>query len=356
MWRWIRRILGGVGLLLTIAALAGAVYQARATRRDLSAYPPPGGLVDVGGHRLHIWCTGTGSPSVVLDTGLGGTAFDWGYVQPAVAEFTHVCSYDRAGMGYSDSGPGSRTSQQIVREFRALLDRSGIRGRVILVGASVGGWNMRLFASTQEDRVAGLVLVDARHEEQGDRLLAAGVREAPPRMGLMARLAPAAAYLGIARAVDFAPGLAPSSVAPSVRPFVQATRFRTSAFATAADELRHASQSAEQVKAARRRLDLPLVVISASERGEQSIVEILDGLQRDHLALSKYSCQVIATRSGHVIAVDQPEIVVDAIRATVAASRQGTLRPNCDAITPRGSEVSSACEIAGGLTSACSRM
>lgn len=341
MWRWIRRILGGVVALLTVAAVAGAVYQARATRRELGTHSPPGRLVDVGGHRLHIWCTGAGTPSVVLDTGLGGTAFDWGYVQPAVAGFTQVCSYDRAGMGYSDSGPRPRTSQQIVRELRALLDASDIRGRVVLVGASVGGWNMRLFASTHKERVAGLVLVDARHEEQSDRLLAAGVPETPPWIGLITRLAPLAAYCGIARAVGFAPGLPPSSVASPVRTFVQATRFRSSAFVAAADELRHADESAEQVKAARRDLELPLVVVSAAERGAESVVEILNDLQRDQVALSKHSCQVIAPRSGHVIAVDQPEIVVDAIRATVAASRQGTVRPDCDAITQRGSKLSS---------------
>lgn len=206
MWRRTRRILAGIVVLLVVAALVGTVYQARATSRDMGAQPPPGKLVDVGGYRLHIWCTGSGSPTVVLDTGLGGTASDWGSVQPAVANFTRVCSYDRAGMGYSDSGPRPRTSQQIVRELAALLDVSGIRERIILVGASIGGWNVRLFASTHEDRVAGLVLVDARHEEQGERLAAAGVSENPPWIAWIARIAPAAAYLGIARLAGIAPG------------------------------------------------------------------------------------------------------------------------------------------------------
>lgn len=128
MRRWTRRILAGISVLLLAAGLAGYWYQARATRRDLAAYPPPGKLVDVGGYRLHIWCTGSGGPAVILESGLGGTAFDWGHVQPAVAEFTQVCSYDRAGMGYSDGSPYPRTSQQVVSDLAALLDASAIRG------------------------------------------------------------------------------------------------------------------------------------------------------------------------------------------------------------------------------------
>src|SRR5688572_15908673 len=131
MWRWTRRILIGVVALIVVGALCGASYQAWATNRDLAAHSPPGKLVDVGGHRLHLWCTGSGSPTVILDSGLGGHAFDWGGVQPEVATFTQVCSYDRAGMGYSDAGPRPRTSQQIVRELVALLDKS-VSGRVVL--------------------------------------------------------------------------------------------------------------------------------------------------------------------------------------------------------------------------------
>jgi hypothetical protein len=100
-----KRVLIGLCSPLIVAVIAGATYQWAATRRDLAATPPPGRLVDVGGHRLHIWCTGSGTPSVILETGLGGSSADWGFVQPEVAGFTRVCSYDRAGMGYSDPGP-----------------------------------------------------------------------------------------------------------------------------------------------------------------------------------------------------------------------------------------------------------
>ena len=89
---------------------------------------PPGRFVDVGGYRLHLWCTGDGAPGVILDAGLGGTSAGWGFVQPEVARFTRVCSCDRAGMGYSDPGPSPRTARRVASELAELLARSGITG------------------------------------------------------------------------------------------------------------------------------------------------------------------------------------------------------------------------------------
>jgi pimeloyl-ACP methyl ester carboxylesterase len=328
MWRWTRRILTSIVVLLVSAAAIGLVYQSRATSRDLATASPPGHLIDVGEHRLHIWCTGSGVPTVVLDTGLGGTAFDWGHVQPDVAKFTRVCSYDRAGMGYSDPGPHPRTSQQIVHELKVLLDSAGVRGPVVLVGASIGGWNVRLFASEHRRRVAGLVLVDARHENQSERMAAIGAAENPP---WVAHIASPVAYLGIARLLNIVPGLPVHSYAHEVRKYVQATRFRASALVTAANELRYGSVSAAQVRSTRRTLDIPVVVLSAGERRSQ-VAEVLSALQRDQASLSKMSCHVIAERSGHAIAFGQPEIVVNAIRATVEAARHATPVLDCESL------------------------
>src|SRR5947207_15639043 len=164
MWRWTMRISVVLGAFLIVAALSGVTYQWIATRKELAATPPPGRLVDLGGYRLHLWCTGDGAPAVILDAGLGGTSAGWGFVQPEVARFTRVCSYDRAGMGYSDPGPSPRTARRIVHELAQLLDRAGISGPLVLVGASIGGLFVRVFASEHGERVVGLVLVDASHE------------------------------------------------------------------------------------------------------------------------------------------------------------------------------------------------
>src|SRR6266516_4666075 len=106
---WVRRILRGLLALLIGLVAVGASYQAIATARDRRAYPAPGQLVDVGGYRLHINCVGQGSPTVVLDAGLGGSSLDWSLVQPELGRTTRVCAYDRAGMGWSDPSPYPRT-------------------------------------------------------------------------------------------------------------------------------------------------------------------------------------------------------------------------------------------------------
>ena len=315
MRRVVKWALLGVAVMLAIGASVGAMYEARSTSRDLAATPAPGTLVDIGGYRLHLWCTGSGEPAVLLDTGLGGTAFDWGSVQPEVARFTRVCSYDRAGMGYSDAGPNPRTTQQMATELAVLLDRGGLRQRTILVGASVGAWNVRVFASAHEDRVAGIVLVDPRHEQQGPRLVEAGARETPAWIGWATRLAPALGHLGIARAAGFAPGPSPSILAPGVRRFAQATRFRAETVVAAAGELGHARESAEQVASSTRVLGVPLVVVSAGQRQNTRVAAVLDDLQKEHLRLSTRSCRAIAALSGHGIAFDEPAVVVEAIRA-----------------------------------------
>src|SRR5262249_33516608 len=104
--RRLLRVLVICSLTLVGLLLLGLSYQALASALDASHYPPPGKLVDIGGYQLHINCTGAGSPTVILDAGLGGSSLDWSLVQPAVARFTRVCSYDRAGQGWSDTGPG----------------------------------------------------------------------------------------------------------------------------------------------------------------------------------------------------------------------------------------------------------
>src|SRR5437867_8494430 len=313
MRHWTKRALVGLCGLVVLGALAGAAYQWTATRQDLAANPPPGRLVDVGGHRLHVWCTGAGTPSVILESGLGGSSFDWGYVQPEVARFTRVCSYDRAGMGYSDAGPSPRTTRRIARELALLLDRFGIGGPLILVGASIGGFTVRLFASEHAERVAGLVLVDASHEDQEVEV---------PRI---APFVPLLSSVGVFRLLGVSFGLPPDSLEPSVRGFARATAFRASAYRATADEGTHLPESAAEVRASRRRLAIPVVVVTAG-RGADPVWR---DLQRDQVGLSQRGCQVIAEHSGHAIALGQPEAVVDAIRATVDAARGRNDVPPC---------------------------
>ncbi|MGH9517184.1 MAG: alpha/beta fold hydrolase [Terriglobales bacterium] len=124
-------------------------------------YSKPGQLVDAGGFRLNLYCMGSGSPTVVFDSGWGDWAPAWSKVQPEIAKWTRACSYDRAGTGFSDPGPMPRTSVHIAKELRTALHRAGISGPYILVGSAFGGDNVRTFANMYMGEVAGLVLDDA---------------------------------------------------------------------------------------------------------------------------------------------------------------------------------------------------
>jgi len=165
---WTVRILLGLLALIVLLALGGATYEAIMAARDGKRYPPPGQLVDVGGYRLHLHCIGQGSPTVVLDAGLGAFSLDWGAVQPQIATSTRVCTYDRGGLGWSDPGPTPRSPQQFASELHALLTKGGVEGPYVLVAHSISGKTARLFASQHPDEVAGMVLVDARHEHVDD--------------------------------------------------------------------------------------------------------------------------------------------------------------------------------------------
>src|SRR6266571_4805793 len=150
-----------VSALVTILTSMPVVASAQS---DSAPFPPPGRLVDIGGWRLHLNCTGESSasgPTVILEAGIGDFSVEWSLVQPGIATFAHVCSYDRAGDGWSDLGPHPRTMHQIVYELHTLLDKANVKPPFVLVGHSYGGWLVRLYASTYPADVAGMVLVEA---------------------------------------------------------------------------------------------------------------------------------------------------------------------------------------------------
>ena len=145
-------------------ALALAAANLSAQPPTPEPIPPLGKLVDAGGPQLHVRCTGSGSPAVILESGAGDFSFVWALVEPGVAKFTRVCSYDRAGYAWSDAGPKPRTLAQLVYELHAVLASAGVQPPYVLVGASLGGLIARTFAATYPSEVSGMVLVDGAHE------------------------------------------------------------------------------------------------------------------------------------------------------------------------------------------------
>jgi len=156
-----------VGIVLFATILAGWTWRrgAKAKAELAAKYPAPGKMVDVGGYRLHIICQGQGSPTVVIEAGANDCSLSWSQVQREVARFTRVCTYDRAGLGWSERSPQPRTAHNLVEGLHTLLARSGVEPPYALVGHSLGGLFVRLYAHEHPDQVAGMVLVDAVHEE-----------------------------------------------------------------------------------------------------------------------------------------------------------------------------------------------
>jgi pimeloyl-ACP methyl ester carboxylesterase len=316
---WLRRVgVASLGLVV-LGASGGAAWQRAGTRADERRLPPAGEMVTVDGRRMHLHCTGSGSPAVLLDAGLGGSSGAWASVQPELARSTRVCSYDRSGLGASEPRRGPRTSDRIVAELRALLDASGETGPWVLVGHSFGGINMRLFASQHPDEVVGLVLVDASHEDQVERL------PAPP--GWVMPLYRAFTWttpFGSARLLGPRLMAVPDGLDEEAGARARAHSARGATLRTAFAELNTIDASLAQVRAARVHLGaLPVVVITAglpfnNDADAPEWVAWLD-MQRDMLSLSSVSHALVAERSGHMVPRAQPEIVVAGVHCALAA-------------------------------------
>jgi len=158
--RSLRLLLYPVLAMLALASIGGG-WETVSEAADAQAYPMPGQLIDVGGHRLHLNCTGTGSPTVVLEPGAGGTSSDLGWIAPAVAHDTRVCVYDRAGRGWSEPADTPQDGAQIATDLHTLLHRGNVPGPYVMAGHSFGGLYALTFAARYPDEVAGLVLVDS---------------------------------------------------------------------------------------------------------------------------------------------------------------------------------------------------
>jgi pimeloyl-ACP methyl ester carboxylesterase len=316
---WFRRIVRGVLLLVLVLAAAGMIYENIFEARDRRFNPMPGKLVDVGGYKMHIDCTGEGSPTVILDSGLGDTYVSWRKVQPQIAKFTRVCSYDRAGIGYSDSSSQPRTSKVVAGELHALLQAAGIAPPYILVGHSMGGYNVRLYASLYRNEVAGMVLVDASHPDQDNRL--------PPELKKMEGTSQ--------REAEFLEYTMPFGVPRLIgicddEPVQRAAECNWHSAREVVAELKAFPESAAQTAASGSLGDMPLAVLSHDP--DKPSVELPAELakptsdawvkmQEELTHLSTRGTQVIAKNSMHYIQIDRPDVVIGAIRGVVDQAR-----------------------------------
>lgn len=279
----------------------------------LDAQAPPGRMVEVGPHRLHLFCLGTGTPTVVLESGLGGFSLEWGEVQRALAKRHRVCSYDRAGYGWSDPGPAPRTVETLTEELHRLLERALEPAPYLLVGHSFGGYIVQLFAKRHPDLVAGLVLVDSSHPRQFSRF-------PPSQRELYER--------GSRRRTSWGSGVPalPRNYPAAVRELASTMMQQPKTLRTLLLEYRSFPKGGDQVEAAGPLPTVPAVVLTRTERqwpltpeGDQ-MEALWPELQNDLAANLPLAKHFTIANSGHHIHLDQPAAIVEAVGVVIESA------------------------------------
>ncbi len=334
-------IVGWMCGIAVISGVAGWYYQTLGARRDRKRFPPPGRLVDIGTHRLHLFESGRRGPTIVLEAGLMSTVLSWTELQRHLSPSFRVVSYDRAGLGWSDVGPMPRTSDRIVDELHALLRRAGVPPPYILVGHSFGGLTMPLFAVRYAQETAGVVLVDpvasaewnppSEHDLRLTRIGAAVCRRAAflSRIGLTRFVAfllstrfkkVAATFVRlISRGAPGESGTVSSpwfSALPTQEREMAAIFWIQDKFAvTIASQLENLPASAAKLAKFTSICDKPVVILSAKTSPEHRRKE--HAAMADRLPRGKF---ISAEKSGHWTMQDQPELVTQAIQRVVDAA------------------------------------
>ena len=318
-------------LVLAVASVPQAVAGALAADDGGQSFARPRQLVDIGGRRLHLHCDGSGPVTVVFDAPGTEAGWSWHKVQPEVAKRTRACVYDRAGLGFSDPSPLPVSSGNAVADLRALLRAAGIAPPYILVGSSYGGANVQLYAYRHPDEVQGLVLVDAQHDDETERLDRASQGKLKQlyamQAGMMEQCAQAARTGFDAGSAAFGActggtgGIHDRALAAARLAVLRSPVYWQAALAENAGY----DASGAELKRARRSFgDLPLVVLTRgvspyavpgrppSALNKATEAEHL-AMQKELAALSSRSTHRVVAGAGHIIQEDRPEAVVEAV-------------------------------------------
>jgi pimeloyl-ACP methyl ester carboxylesterase len=296
-------------IVLALFCVLPIATLAQKAGTDQKTPPPLGELVDVGGYRVHLYCIGTGSPTVVIVG--AGFSFNWGLVQPEVAGFTQVCSYDHSGIGWSDDGPKDSCSLR-VSEVHTALKNAGIKGPYVLVGHSLGGLVARVYAGRYPDEVAGMVFVDH----------AFGFPLAPPPGDAKVLPPPAppttssvpVGGMGIESDPNF------SKLSARDRELHLWAMAQTRNQIVLRSNVQLVPDCIAEADALAKEHPLgnkPLVDVSTDQFRSSDYVKF----QKELLSLSQNSKEIIAKKSGHFVIIDRPDVVIDAIGQIVQSVR-----------------------------------
>jgi pimeloyl-ACP methyl ester carboxylesterase len=300
--RFLKRMLIWGLVSIFVLTTAGMLYQTASAEADRRKFPAPGHLIDVGGFKMHIHCTGEDSPTVILETLAGGTSSYWGRVQPEVAKTTRVCAYDRAGRGWSEPDLEPNTLARTVRNLRILLTQANVEGPYVLVGHSIGGIYVRQFAAQYPQDVVGMVLVDAAHPDQYERYpemleMNESYLQVSSLFPALARFGVFRLYFALGGEIDFAEMQEPQK--SEIKSMWSSSEYFASqhAEAIAASEIYGSGQDLGRLG------DLPLLVISAGQNNPNGWPE----LQSDLALLSDNSIHLQLQTATHVSLAFHPE-------------------------------------------------
>ena len=283
------------------------LYANIASANENKPFKPPGKFIHLGMHVMYIDCLGDKSPTVLIDVGIADSSANWYKIAKTISKSVRVCVYDRAGYGWSDPGPGKRTTSQIVHELNMLLESAKVPEPYVLVGHSFGGFTARYFAATRPNKVVGVVLVDSSHPEQIYRLSELdNVKNKPP--------------LKITRREP-----APENMSPFEKRWYSLNSSRKAVYAQM-DELKYFKESAYEVKHAGSMFDIPLAVLTRGKRqlpdiNGVSLESAWREMQKDLVKLSTNSWHAVIEGSGHNIYKDAPNEVISHILKVVNESR-----------------------------------
>ena len=331
-WRRIsERIVLSFVVLVAGAAGAGTTFNVVATHHYHARHAAPGSLYVVDGFKMHLHCSGEGSPTIVLDSGLGDDSLIWAKVQPELSKTTRVCSYDRAGFGWSDPRPGPREADRIAQELHGLLAEAGISGPTVLMGHSVSGLYIRAYAARYPHNLSGLVFVDGSTPLQQDRF-PAELREEDNNAEREFMKLKWLEILGIARAMGLCRHF--EGFDDLTGNMIAENQCRASQLTAMGKEHQSLRQSGNETVGTGPFGDLPILIFSqdpqpseSPTQAEDEFSKIWNKMQEDLKHLSTRSRRIIAKGSSHYIQVDRPDLLNSEVTGFVQQIRGEVSQP-----------------------------